>query len=120
MVADDDATIRIILRKVLEGQGWRVEEADDGVKALASIAGEPPDLILVDLNMPGLDGYGVIRGVRQSLGLAKLPIIMLTSDPDDRSQAEAFALGADDYIIKPVKIPLVIARVKAAFRRATT
>ncbi|MFI5345069.1 MAG: ATPase, T2SS/T4P/T4SS family [Elusimicrobiota bacterium] len=119
LVADDDPTIRIILRKVLEGQGWRVEEADDGVKALAAIAGEVPDLLMVDKNMPGLDGYGVIRGVRRSLGLAKLPIIMLTADPDDLSQAEAFELGADDYIIKPVKIPLVVARVKAAFRRAS-
>jgi DNA-binding response OmpR family regulator len=74
-------------------------------------------MILVDLNMPGLDGYGVIRGVRESLGLSRLPILMLTADSDDRSQAQAFELGADDYIVKPIRIPLVIARVKAAFRR---
>jgi type II secretory ATPase GspE/PulE/Tfp pilus assembly ATPase PilB-like protein len=120
LVADDDATIRIILRKVLEGLGCRVIEAVDGEKALASIAGEAPDMVLVDLNMPGLDGYGVIRGVRQSLGLAKVPILMLTSQSDDKSQAQAFELGADDYIIKPVKIPIVTARVKAAFRRLSS
>jgi type IV pilus assembly protein PilB len=117
LIADDDATIRIILRKILEGQGYQVDEAEDGPKALASVAGHAPDMILVDLNMPGLDGYGVIRGVRESLGLSHLPILMLTADSDDASQAQAFALGADDYIVKPVKIPLVIARVKAAFRR---
>ena len=117
LIADDDATIRIILRKVLEAQGYEIEEADDGAKALASVAAAPPDMILVDLNMPGLDGYGVIRGVRESLGLAGLPILMLTADSDDRSQAQAFALGADDYIVKPVRVPLVVARVKAAFRR---
>ncbi|MFI5348647.1 MAG: ATPase, T2SS/T4P/T4SS family [Elusimicrobiota bacterium] len=117
LVADDDPTIRIILRKVLEAQGYVIEEAEDGAKALASVAAAPPDMILVDLNMPGLDGYGVVRGVRESLGLARLPILMLTADSDDRSQAQAFELGADDYIIKPVKVPLVVARVKAAFRR---
>jgi CheY-like chemotaxis protein len=117
LIADDDPTIRIILRKVLEAQGYRIEEAEDGAKALASVAASPPDMILADLNMPGLDGYGVIRGVRQSLGLASLPILMLTADSDDRSQARAFELGADDYIVKPVKVPLVLARVKAAFRR---
>ena len=117
LIADDDPTIRIILRKVLEAQGYQVEEAEDGAKALASVAAAPPDMLLVDLNMPGLDGYGVVRGVRESLGLARVPILMLTADSDDRSQAQAFELGADDYIVKPVKVPLVVARVKAAFRR---
>ncbi len=117
LIADDDPTIRIILRKVLEGQGYSVEEAEDGPKALAAVASSAPDMLLVDLNMPGLDGLGVIRGVRESLGLG-MPIIMLTADSDDRSQAQALELGADDYIIKPVKVSLVVARVKAAFRRA--
>ncbi len=117
LIADDDPTIRIILRKVLEAQGYRVDDAEDGPKALSAIAASAPDMILVDLNMPGLDGYGVIRGVRESLGLS-IPIIMLTADSDDRSQAQALELGADDYIIKPVKVGLVVARVKAAFRRA--
>ena len=118
LVVDDDATIRLILRKTLEGQGYRVTEAADGLKALAAIAASTPDMLLVDLHMPGLDGYGVLRGVRESLGLMSLPIIMLTADSDDRSQAEAFKMGADDYIVKPIKLPIVAARVKAAFRRA--
>ncbi|MEK7233510.1 MAG: type II/IV secretion system protein [Elusimicrobiota bacterium] len=117
LIVDDDPTIRIILRKVLETQGYRVDTVADGTAALASISSSPPNMILVDLNMPGLDGHGVIRGVRAGLGFAKIPILMLTSASDDSSQSRAFELGADDYIIKPVKVPLVVARVKAAFRR---
>jgi type IV pilus assembly protein PilB len=118
LVADDDPTIRMILRKTLEMQGYRIEEADDGPTALAAIAARSPDMLLVDLNMPGLDGYGVIHGARESLGLTSLPILMLTADSDENSQTQAFALGADDYITKPFQLPVVVARVKAAFRRA--
>jgi type IV pilus assembly protein PilB len=118
LIVDDDPTIRIILRKILENQGCRVEETADGAEALAVIAGQTPDMIIVDLNMPGLDGYGVIRGVRDSLGLADVPVLILTSDPDEESQVEALELGADDYILKPVRPSIVSARVKAAFRRS--
>ncbi len=118
LIVDDDPTIRIILRKILENQDCRVEEAADGKQALAAMAVKPPDMLIVDLNMPGLNGYGVIRGVRESLGLADIPVLILTSDPDESSQVEALELGADDYILKPVRPSIVSARVKAAFRRA--
>ena len=118
LVVDDDATIRIIVRRILENQGCRVEECADGAAALASVAAAPPDMVVVDLNMPGLDGHGVIRGIRQSLGLAQMPVLMLSADPDEKSQIQALELGADDYILKPVRPSIVAARVKAAFRRA--
>jgi len=117
LVVDDDATIRIIVRRILENQGCRVEEFEDGAAALAAIAGAAPDMVIVDLNMPGLDGYGVVRGIRTSLGLVQLPVLMLTADPDEKSQIQALELGADDYILKPVRPSIVAARVKAAFRR---
>ena len=119
LVADDDATIRVILRKVLEGQGYEVEEAPDGAAALAAVAAAEPAMLIADLNMPGMGGYELIRGVRESLGLTRLPVIVLTADADDASQTKAFEAGADDYLIKPLKIPIVTARVKAAFRRST-
>ena len=117
LIIDDSSTTRLYYREILEGVGFGVEEAINGIEGLEKTMSQSFDLILVDLNMPGLDGYGVLRGVRQSLGLASLPILMLTADADDGSQARAFELGADDYIVKPVKVPLVVARVKAAFRR---
>jgi type IV pilus assembly protein PilB len=116
LIADDDGPTREFLRSLLEGHGLRVEEAKDGVDALAQIAKSPPDLLIVDLNMPRLDGYGVIRALRKDPRL-RLPIIMLTCNDNEKSQEEAINLGADDYIIKPFKHPLLLARINAVFRR---
>jgi two-component system phosphate regulon response regulator PhoB len=75
-------------------------------------------MLLSDINMPKMDGLVLVKGVRETLGLSDLPIIMLTTESSDKSQELAFKLGADDYIIKPFKAPLVIARINAALRRA--
>jgi type IV pilus assembly protein PilB len=117
LVTDDDQVIRLILKQILTKGGYEVLEASDGVKALEKLAVDVPDLLLCDLNMPNLDGYGVIRGVRESLGLGDLPIIVLTADSEDASQEEALRLGADDYLLKPVKPAIVLARIRALFRR---
>ena len=117
VIADDDPDQRIIVGAYLTKQGYQVEEAVDGADALEKIAQSPPDLLLVDLMMPNIDGYGVIKKTRQSLGLLNLPIIVLTAIGDDRSQEETINLGADDYIVKPLKPALVVARVNALFRR---
>jgi two-component system phosphate regulon response regulator PhoB len=68
--------------------------------------------------MPKMNGFELVKGLRESLGLTELPIIMLTTESSDKSQELAFKLGADDYIIKPFKAPLVIARIKAALKRS--
>jgi len=117
LVVDDDTVSRSILRKILQNKGYAVEEAEDGIQALDKIAQDPPDLLLLDLHMPNMDGHGVIRALRQSLGMLALPIIILTADADEKSQEESLNLGADDYIIKPIKPLLVLARIDAAFRR---
>jgi len=116
LIADDDGTTRTMLRSLLESHGFRVEEARDGVEALAQIAKSPPDLLLVDLMMPNLDGYGVIRALRKDPGL-RLPIIMLTCNAEEKNQEEAINLGADDYIMKPFRHPAFLARISAVFRR---
>ena len=119
MVADDDPVIRMLLKKFLEGAGFAIVEAVDGEEALAAIASAtPPDMLLSDIHMPKMDGLALVKGVRETLGLSDLPIIMLTTESSDKSQELAFKLGADDYIIKPFKAPLVIARINAALRRA--
>jgi CheY-like chemotaxis protein len=119
MVADDDPIMRMLLRKFIEGAGYEAVEAADGEEALTKIAeGPAPDLLISDINMPKLNGYDLVKGVRESLGLVDLPVIMLTTEGSDKSQELAFTLGADDYVIKPFKGPLVMARVTAALRRA--
>ena len=119
MIAEDDPVMRLLLKKFITDAGCEVLEAVDGEAALTAIAaGEPPDLLVSDINMPKMNGFELVKGLRQNLGLADLPIIMLTTESSDKSQELAFKLGADDYIIKPFKAPLVIARINAALRRA--
>ncbi|MDO8804154.1 MAG: type II/IV secretion system protein [Elusimicrobiota bacterium] len=119
MIVDDDPIMRMLLKKFIEAAGYQVREAADGEEALTAIAsGAQPDLLVTDINMPRLNGLDLVKGVRETLGLLDLPIIMLTTESSDKSQELAFKLGADDYIIKPFKGPLVIARITAALRRA--
>jgi len=119
MVADDDPIMLMLLKKFIEGAGYTVREAVDGEEALTAIAsGVVPDLLVTDVNMPRLNGMDLVKGIRETLGLLDLPIIMLTTENSDKSQEMAFKLGADDYIIKPFKGPIVIARITAALRRA--
>jgi len=119
MIADDDPAIRVLLKKFIEGEGYEVVETMDGEAALTAIAsGAPPDMLVSDIHMPKMSGLELVKGVRETLGLADMPVIMLTTETSDKSQELAFKLGADDYIIKPFKAPLVIARINAALRRA--
>ena len=116
LVADDDPTTRTMLRLALERGGCEALEAADGRQGLSRAAGGV-DLVLTDLNMPEMDGRAMIRHLRGDTATAGLPIIVLTADTDDRSQQEALEAGADDYVAKPFKAPLLMARVKAALRR---
>lgn len=119
MIVDDDPIMLMLLKKFVGDAGYEVREAADGEDALTAIAsGAAPDLLLTDVNMPRLNGMDLVKGVRETLGLLDLPIIMLTTENSDKSQEMAFKLGADDYIIKPFKGQLVMARINAALRRA--
>ncbi|MCM2303400.1 MAG: Flp pilus assembly complex ATPase component TadA [Elusimicrobia bacterium] len=119
LLSDDDKAIRLILRKAFEAEGWAVEEAADGEQALSQAGENPPDVLVLDLDMPKLDGYGVIKGLRQGLGLVDLPILILTASSDDKSQEQALSLGADDFVTKPFRPSIVTARLKAILRRRT-
>jgi type IV pilus assembly protein PilB len=118
LIADDDPVIRTILRTTLSGSGFEVIEASDGRDALMAASQSNPDLMIVDLHMPHVDGFDVIKGVRGIVGLTGLPIIVLSSDTNDEKQIQAIDLGADDYLLKPITPPLVLARINAVLRRA--
>jgi type IV pilus assembly protein PilB len=118
LIAEDDPVMRLLLKRFVEGEGMEFVEAPDGEAALAAIAERAPDLLLTDIHMPKLDGFGLVKGVREALGLTDLPVVVLTTETSDKSQELAFQLGADDYVIKPFRGNIVMARIKAALRRS--
>lgn len=117
LLTDDDARTRLLMRKLLEVQGYTVEECENGTQALERVVQNKPDLLILDYMMPELNGKEVVKTLKESLHMTDLPIIMLTANTGDEEQEELIRLGADDYIHKPIKPPLVLARVNALFRR---
>ncbi len=118
LVADDDAVVRNLVRGLLSKHGFRVAEAADGRAALERLDAEPFALLILDLNMPRLDGRAVLRQVRQRKATAGLPVVVLTGSDDESAEIEVMEAGADDYIRKPIDPPRFLARVRAALRRA--
>ena len=114
LVVDDEPAIRRFLRTSLVAQAYRVSEAEDGEDALATIRRNPPDVLVLDLGLPKIDGFEVIRRLRAA-GSA-VPIVVLSSRDDERGKVEALDLGADDYITKPFGIEELLARIRAALR----
>lgn len=115
LVVDDEAQIRRALRTSLAGHGYAVEVAEDGESALAMLAARPPDAMVLDLVMPGTDGFAVLGHTRE---WTSLPIIVLSARGDERDKVAALDLGADDYLTKPFGIEELLARLRAVLRRA--
>lgn len=114
LVADDEAEIRDVLRLYLEKDGYEVIEAADGIEALNIFKDAKPDLAVLDIMMPGVDGYRVLRNIRES---SNIPVIMLSAKGSDSDRILGLDLGADDYIVKPF-VPLeAVARVNSNIRR---
>ena len=114
LVADDEAEIREVLRLYLEKEGYEIVEAADGMEAVRRIKEEKIDLALLDIMMPGMDGYRVLRNVRAE---NNLPVIMLSAKSSDSDKILGLDLGADDYITKPFSPSELVARVKAHMAR---
>ena len=114
LVVDDEKEIVKLARDYLERAGFRVQSANDGTRALAAARGEQPDLVVLDLNLPGMDGLDVCRTLRQE---SDVPIIMLTARVEETDRLIGLELGADDYITKPFSPREVVARVRAVLRR---
>jgi DNA-binding response OmpR family regulator len=100
LIVEDHPTMREAMRLVLEGEGFAIDEAGDGHAALASIQDSPPDLLFLDLNIPGTSGTGVLEAVRADPACADVRVIVVTAAGEE-SRAEALRLGADEYFTKP-------------------
>jgi two-component system alkaline phosphatase synthesis response regulator PhoP len=118
LVVDDEANIVDLAQMYLEQEGFRVQSANDGTKALAMISRQPPSLMVLDLMLPEVDGWEVCRRVRSGKTAPNLPIIMLTARDEDVDKIVGLELGADDYITKPFNPRELVARVKAILRRS--
>ena len=112
MTVDDSATIRQMVALTLRDAGYEVVEAVDGVDALERLAKESVDMLITDLNMPNLDGVGLIRAVRQDQANRFIPIIMLTTESHDSKKQEGKAAGASGWIVKPFKPEKLLGVVK--------
>ncbi len=115
LVVDDDTSIRNLLRVVLESRGFSVAEADNGVTALHTFQTENPDIVILDVMMPQMDGFECCRRLRE---ISDCPIIMLTAKGEDYDQVSGFDAGADDYVVKPFTPMVLVARMEALFRRS--
>jgi DNA-binding response OmpR family regulator len=111
LVCDDDPLLLDLLEYRLAGRGYRVATAHDGEEALHRIAVERPDAIVLDAMMPVVDGYGVLRRLREDEALRRIPVIMLTARQQERDIVGALELGADDYVVKPFIPEELIARL---------
>jgi DNA-binding response OmpR family regulator len=118
MIIEDDAEIRGIVKTLLSTEGYTVEEADDGRDAVERVFLVKPDLILVDLKLPGLDGAEVCKRIRA--GRMNTPIIVISAAKDEFDKVLLLELGADDYMVKPFGARELLARIKAVLRRSST
>jgi len=116
LVVDDDPALLRALRINLTARGYTVDVAPDGTRALAAAAKHPPDLVIVDLGLPDLDGVEVIEGIR---GWLPVPVIVLSARHLEQSKVRALDGGADDYVTKPFGMDELLARIRAALRRAS-
>jgi DNA-binding response OmpR family regulator len=114
LVVDDDDDIRNLLRELLTRAGYEVDEAPDGKAALRQLYSSPPALVLLDVSMPELDGYGTLERIRD---LSDVPVIMLTARTQELEKVRGLSGGADDYVAKPFGRQELLARVQALLRR---
>jgi two-component system KDP operon response regulator KdpE len=114
LVVDDEAQIRRALTTNLRARGYDVDQASTGEQALTLAADHHPDVVILDIGLPGVDGIDVLRGLR---GWSSVPVIMLTVREDESDKIEALDAGADDYVTKPFSMGELLARLRAALRR---
>src|SRR5215472_15460823 len=114
LVVDDEASVREVLSQYLELEGFVVLQAAGSLEALRLAQAQPPDLVVLDLMLPGIDGIEVCRRLRTA---SAVPIVMLTARGDEADKLTGFALGADDYVTKPFSPRELMARVRAIMRR---
>jgi two-component system KDP operon response regulator KdpE len=117
-VVDDEPQIRRVMRTTLTADGYEVSDARSGEEALEMLGEERFDLILLDVNLPGMNGLEACRVMRSETSVPDVAIIMLTVRNAEKDKVEALDAGADDYVVKPFSTPELLARIRAALRRA--
>ena len=117
LIVEDEEAIRDLIRINLTAAGFVCDEAEDGLQALAKAKASPPDLILLDWMLPGLDGLGLLRRLKADPALAPIPVIMLTAKSEEGDIVLGLEMGAADYVTKPFSNKVLIARIRAILRR---
>jgi CheY-like chemotaxis protein len=117
LLVEDEENLRRLLRDVLERSGFVVTEAGDGIEALEQIDRAAPDIVVLDLDLPKLDGYGVLRRLRSRRETAALPVLVLTAKGDEDSEVLVFEFGATEYISKPLRPRALSARIRSLLKR---
>jgi len=118
LIVEDEPDIRDLVVHHLKREGYLVSAASSGEEALRQVQAAPPDLVLLDLMMPAMDGLEVCRRLRQDPATAMLPIVMLTAKGDEVDRVLGLEIGADDYVVKPFSPKELLARVRAVLRRS--
>jgi DNA-binding response OmpR family regulator len=117
LAVEDDERIRTAVKMALEDEGWLVEEAETGEEALDAFGRSPADVVLIDIMLPGIDGFEVCRSLRRT---SDVPIVMVTARADTHDVVAGLEAGADDYLTKPFAPKELSARIRALLRRART
>lgn len=117
LIIEDDEIVARTIERCLRGNEYRVRVAHSGVEGLQAARREPPDLVILDVIMPGMDGYTVCREMRQDALLAEVPILFLTAKAKDEDKITGLSAGADDYLGKPFNVDELLLRIRAILRR---
>ncbi len=117
LVVDDEDDLLDLVEYNLTREGYRIKTASTGEEALRKIREDPPDLILLDLMLPGMDGFDVCKELKSNPRTASIPIVMLTAKTGESDQVAGLELGSDDYVVKPFSPSVLLARVRAVLRR---
>jgi type II secretory ATPase GspE/PulE/Tfp pilus assembly ATPase PilB-like protein/CheY-like chemotaxis protein len=117
LLVEDEEQLRRVMKDLLQREGYRVAEARDGIQALDEVDRSAPDVIILDLNLPGLDGYGVLSQLRSRPATRDIPVMVLTAKGDEDNEVRVFDLGADDFVTKPFRARSLTARIEAVLGR---
>lgn len=121
LVVDDDASVLSVVKKYLTGNGFAAVLTDNGSEALLLMRESQPDLVLLDVEMPGLDGFAVCRVLKRETAARQIPVIIMSGKMiQERDMLRGLEGGADDYILKPLSLPVLVARIQAVLRRYQT
>jgi DNA-binding response OmpR family regulator len=117
LIVDDVEDNRIVLQRQLQRSGFETTLCEDGIAALAEVSANPPDLVILDWMMPNLSGLDTLKGIREHFDANQLPVIMCTARDEESSIGVAMEAGANDYVQKPIRMPVLLARVSSQLIR---